>query len=130
MAQEGTTCFQDLSGERGPNAPEWSGLIYAAYEQTVWNDLLFRFNISGAYKDEYFLDVDLDENTLQDGYVKVNASVAIASGENRWEVSLYGRNLTDETTYTYATDAPLSAGIYAHWIEEPRIIGLQGRYNF
>jgi outer membrane receptor protein involved in Fe transport len=130
VAQEGATCFQDLSGERGPNAPEWSGLIYAAYEQTVWKDLLLRFNISGAFKDEYFLDVDLDENTLQDSYVKLNASLAIASGENHWEVSLYGRNLTDETTYTYATDAPLSAGIYAHWIEEPRIIGLQGRYNF
>ena len=130
VAQEGATCFQDLSGERGPNAPEWSGLIYAAYEQTVWKDLLLRFNISGAFKDEYFLDVDLDDNTLQDGYVKLNASLAIASGNDHWEVSLYGRNLTDENTYTYATDAPLSAGIYAHWIEEPRIIGLQGRYNF
>jgi iron complex outermembrane recepter protein len=130
VAQQGAECFQDLSGERGPNAPEWSGLIYAAYEQTIWSDFLFRFNISGAYSDEYFLDVDLDENTLQDSYVKFNASVAIASGDNNWEVSLYGRNLTDETTYTYATDSPLSAGIYAGWVEEPRIIGLQGRYNF
>jgi iron complex outermembrane receptor protein len=91
---------------------------------------LLRFNISGAYKDDYFLDVDLDENTLQDSYVKFNSRIAIADGDNRWEVSLYGRNLTDETTYTYATDAPLSAGIYGSWIEEPRIIGLQGRYNF
>ena len=130
LAQQGEACVQDLKGERGPNAPEWSGVVYAAYEQSVWADLLFRFNMSVAYTDEYFLDGDLDKNTLQDSYVKVNASIAIAGGDDQWEVSLYGRNLTDETTYSYAQDAPLSAGIYAGWIEEQRIIGLQGRYNF
>ena len=129
-AEQGPACAQDLSGERGPNAPEWSGVVYAAYERTVWADLLFRFNMSGAYTDEVFLDGDLDRNTLQDSYVKVNGSIAIASGDDHWEVSLYGRNLTDETSYSYATDAPLSAGIYAGWVEEPRIVGLQGRYNF
>ena len=130
LAQQGTDCVQDLKGERGPNAPEWSGVVYAAYEQTVWAGLLFRFNMNVAYTDEYFLDGDLDENTLQDSYVKVNASIALGAGDGKWEVSLYGRNLTDETTYSYASDAPLSAGIYGGWIEEPRIIGLQGRYNF
>jgi iron complex outermembrane receptor protein len=130
QAEQGSVCEQDLSGERGPNAPEWSGVIYAAYQQTVWRDLVLKFNISTAYTDDYFLDGDLDRNTLQDSYVKVNASVAIAGGEDHWEVSLYGRNLTDETTYSYATDAPLSAGIYGGWVEEPRIVGLQGRYNF
>ena len=130
VAQSGTSCFQDLSGETGPNAPEWSGAIYASYEQTIWSGLLMRLNVSGAYKDDYFLDVDLDENTLQDSYVKFNASLGIAAGDDQWEVSVYGRNLTDETTYTYATDAPLSGGIYAGWLEEPRIIGLQGRFNF
>jgi iron complex outermembrane receptor protein len=129
-AEQGPACAQDLSGERGPNAPEWSGVVYAAYERTVWADLLFRFNLSGAYTDEVFLDGDLDRNTLQDSYVKVNGSIAIASGDDHWEVALYGRNLTDETTYSYAQDAPLSAGIYAGWVEEPRIVGLQGRYNF
>jgi iron complex outermembrane receptor protein len=130
LAEQGLACEHDLSGERGPNAPEWSGVVYAAYEQTVWAGLLFRFNMSGAYTDEIFLDGDLDRNTLQDSYVKVNASLAIASGDDHWEVALYGRNLTDETTYSYATDAPLSAGIYGGWVEEPRIVGLQGRYNF
>jgi outer membrane receptor protein involved in Fe transport len=129
-AEKGAGCVQDLGGERGPNAPEWSGVVYAAYERTVWSDLLFRSNVNVAYTDEYYLDGDLDENTLQDSYVKLNASIAIAGGDDQWEVSIYGRNLTDETSYSYATDAPLSAGIYGGWIEEPRIIGLQGRYSF
>ena len=130
VALQGADCLQNLSGKTGPNAPEWSAFVYAAYEQAIWNDLVMRFNASAAYKGEYFLDVDLDENSEQDSYVKINANVSIASGNNTWEISLYGRNLTDETTYTFATDAPLSAGIYGGWVEEPRIIGLQGRYNF
>jgi len=130
VAAVGLVCNQDLSGERGPNAPEWSGVVYANYEQAMGDNFRFRFNISGAYKDEYFLDGDLDLNTLQDSYVKLNARIALAGGDDSWEIALYGRNLTDETTYTFATDAPLSAGIYGAWIEEPRIVGLQGRYNF
>jgi outer membrane receptor protein involved in Fe transport len=126
----GAGCAQDLSGERGPNAPEWSGVVYADYQRPLGNNLQFRFNINAAYKDEYFLDGDLDPNTLQDSYVKLNARIAISGGDDSWEVALYGRNLTDETTYTFATDAPLSAGIYGSWIEEPMIVGLQGRYNF
>ena len=126
----GAGCAQDLSGERGPNAPEWSGVVYADYQRPLGDNLQFRFNINAAYKDEYFLDGDLDPNTLQDSYVKLNARIGLAGGDDSWEVALYGRNLTDETTYTFATDAPLSAGIYGGWVEEPRIVGLQGRYNF
>jgi outer membrane receptor protein involved in Fe transport len=91
---------------------------------------MFRFGADASYKDDYFLDGDLDPNTLQDSYVKVNARIAIGSAEETWEVALYGRNLTDETTYTFVTDAPLSAGIYGAWAEEPMIVGLQARYNF
>lgn len=129
-AVTGAGCVQDLSGETGPNAPEWSGVIYANYERMLGNNLMFRFNVNAAYKDEYFLDSDLDPNTLQDSYTKINARIALAGEDNSWEVALYGRNLTDETTYSRITDAPLSAGIYGAQIEEPLIIGVQGRYNF
>ena len=59
-----------------------------------------------------------------------NGRIGLASINDTWEVSLYGRNLTDEETYTFVVDAPLSAGIFGAWPEEPRIVGLQARYNF
>ncbi len=123
-------CVQDLSGERAPNAPEWSGTVYASFEHSLGDNMLFRFNANAAYKDDYFLDGDLDPNTLQESYVKINARIGLSSADDTWEVALYGRNLTDESTYTFVTDAPLSAGIYGAWAEEPRIVGLQARYNF
>jgi iron complex outermembrane receptor protein len=129
-AARGDGCVQDFSGERGPNAPEWSGTVYAQYEKPIYRDLLFRFNVDASYKDDYFLDGDLDPNVLQDSYVKLNARIGIGEVSGRWEVSLYGRNLTDESTQTFATDSPLSAGIYTAWLEEPRVVGMQATYNF
>jgi outer membrane receptor protein involved in Fe transport len=129
-AAAGLDCEQDLSGERGPNAPEWSAAVYSRYVHTLANNMLIRFDIDAAYKDDFYLDGDLDPNTQQDSYYKLNARIGLAGAEDNWEVAVYGRNLTDETTYSYATDAPLSAGIYGGWVEEPRIIGVQARYSF
>lgn len=130
VAEVGGDCVQDLEGERGPNAPEWSATVYASYNQQLANGWWFRFNIDGSYKDEQFLDGDLDENAVQDSYFKINGRLALASSDDTWEVAVYGRNITDETTYTFGTDSPLSAGIYGHWLEEPMILGLQARYSF
>ena len=129
-AEIGDGCTQDLSGERGPNAPEWSGTVYASYVRPIGDSLMFGFRADASYKGDYYLDGDLDPNTLQDSYVKINGRIGISAADDTWELALYGRNLTDESTYSFVTDAPLSAGIYGAWAEEPRIVGLQARYNF
>lgn len=122
-------CQNDFAGKRGPFAPEYSAVVYLDYNRDIAN-WLFNAHIDVAYKGEMYLDGDLDENALQDAYTKIDASVGLSSSDGRWDLVLYGRNLTDEATYTASVDAPLSAGIYAAWIEEPRIIGIQARYNF
>ena len=130
LAEFGTPCLQDLSGQTTPFAPEWSGSVYIAYERPLGSSLVLRMRADSVYKDEMFLDGDLDPNILQDDYFKINAHVAIGAADDRWEVSLYGRNLTDEATYSFMLDAPASAGIYGAWIEEPLVWGMQLRYNF
>ncbi|WP_123035802.1 TonB-dependent receptor domain-containing protein [Haliea alexandrii] len=123
---EGT---KDLSGERGAFAPEHSASLYLDYNHAFdWAE--FNFHVDVNYKDEFFLDGDLDENVLQDSYTKVDASISLMSLEGTWEVVLYGRNLTDETTYTASVDAPLSPGVYIGWVEEPRVYGISAAYNF
>jgi outer membrane receptor protein involved in Fe transport len=96
----------------------------------VSNSLRLVGNVVLSYKSEFFLDGDLDPNLVQGAYTKVDARIGVASLSNTWELSLYGRNLTDEKTHTFGVDSPLSAGIFAAWIEEPRTYGIQLRYNF
>ncbi len=121
---------QDLTGERGAFAPEWSGNVYADFSREIGNNLVFQTRFDVAYKDDFFTDSDLDPNLLQKAYTKINARIGLASADYKWQASLYGRNLTDEATYSAGLDAPLSAGIYAAWIEEPRVYGLQLAYSF
>jgi iron complex outermembrane receptor protein len=130
QAESATGCKQDLSGQTTPFAPEWSGTAYVAYERPLGASLMLRLRAEGVYKDKMFLDGDLDPNTLQDASFKLNGYAAIGSIDGRWEVSLYGRNLTDETTYSFILDSPASAGIFAGWINEPLVWGMQLRYNF
>jgi outer membrane receptor protein involved in Fe transport len=120
---------KDLAGERGAFAPEHSATIYADYTYTFEKTEL-NVHIDVNYKDEFFLDGDLDSNVLQDAYTKVDARVSLRSNNETWEVALYGRNLTDETTYTASVDAPLSPGVYVGWVEEPRVYGFSAAYNF
>ena len=126
----GSTCRQDLEGEAGPFAPEWSGTVYAQYEYQLGSQLMLTLRGDASYKDDYFTDADLDPNTLQESYWKYNARIALSDLGGSWEVAAYGRNLSDEATYSFGLDSPLSAGIYANGIEEPRVYGLQARYNF
>lgn len=116
-------CLNDFAGRRGAFAPKHSASanLNYSYDLTNWT-LDAQLNVS--YKDEFFLDGDLDPNALQDSYTKVDFSVGLSALDASWAFRLYARNLTDEATYTAAVDAPLTGGVFASWIEEPRVVGL------
>jgi len=86
--------------------------------------------VDANYRDDYFTDGDLDPNTLQDSFWKYDARIAIGSDDGTWEVAAYARNLSDERVISFSVDAPLSAGIYASGVDEPRVYGVQATYNF
>ena len=123
-------CSQDLSGDTPPFAPEWSSNFYASYETNLSNNLILRARADANFKDDYYTDGDLDPNSLQESFWKYDARVAIGSADGTWEVAAYGRNLSDERVVSFTLDAPLSAGIYAGGVDEPRVYGLQAIYNF
>lgn len=130
IAAVGSDCVQNLEGERGPHAPEWSGSLYADYSVAIGSNLQLGTQWRLNYSDEIYLSANLDENKLQDSYTKLNGRIALSPLDGGWEVAIYGRNLTDETTYSFMLDAPAGAGLYPAWVNEPRIVGVQARYNF
>ena len=83
-----------------------------------------------SFKDDHFTSADNDPNSIQESYWKYNARISLSDQEGKWEVAAYGRNLTDEATISYSLSAPLGAGIYGNGREEPRVLGVQARYNF
>lgn len=118
---------QDLAGQSGAFAPEWSGNAYIDYSDD-FGDFLLNARVGVNFKSGLYLDGDLDPNAYQSGYAKIDAHLGVEI--DNFELRVFGRNLTDQATYTASIDAPLSPGVYVGWIEEPRTIGLEARFNF
>ncbi|HRD44888.1 MAG TPA: TonB-dependent receptor [Caulobacter sp.] len=123
-------CVQDLSGKTNAFAPQWSGSLAIDWKHPVGDDLLLRVNADANYRGEHFLDYDLDPASLQGAQTRVNARVAFGSAEGSWEVSAFGRNLTDEVTFTTVNDIPLAPGGFAGFVQEPRTWGIELRARF
>lgn len=122
--------FQDLSDEPLQYAPDYSYNLTAEY---VWplTDAMELIGFVRLYgEDEKQLALDLDPNTVQDSFTKVDARITLADAEGRWQASLIGRNLGDETTMGFANDINFFRGSYFGITEAPRSIILQGTFRF
>ena len=101
--------LQDLGGRTLSNAPEWSGSLAVSYERELSSYLLLNASLGVTYSDSYLGDAELNPQDRQDAFSKTTASVSLGSIDERWEVSIVGRNLTDEFTFSTTAPDPFSA---------------------
>nr|WP_277345649.1 TonB-dependent receptor [Pseudomaricurvus alkylphenolicus] len=127
---EAGACTTDLSGETGVFAPEWSAGISADYSRSLNDIMELKLGADANFKDEYYADDDLNEKGLQEATWKFNLRAGITSVDEKWEVMLYGNNVTDEQTLTHVQDATLLPGAYIGYADEGRVWGLRGTYRF
>ncbi|MCF7980816.1 MAG: TonB-dependent receptor [Pseudomonadales bacterium] len=122
--------FQDLSNKPLQYAPDYSYNITAEY---IWplSDRLELIGFVRVYgEDEKELALDLDPVDVQDSFTKVDARITLADVEGRWQVSLIGRNLDDETTMGFANDINFFNGSHFGITEAPRSAILQATFRF
>lgn len=126
---KGTTpCTQDFKGERNAFAPEYSGNLFADYTHDLSNGLEVKATVDVNFKSEMYLDYDLDDRVKQAGFGKVNMRVALI--DENWEVAVFGRNLGDKTTHSFALDTPLLSGATTGWVDEGKLFGAEAKYSF
>ena len=123
---------QDLSGESTQFAPETVFNFYLQYTDSINDDLEFEAVAEAFYSDEFWVANDLDPNLLQDSYTKVNLRLAIAPSDEKWEVALIAKNITDEETISWGNDVveALAPGSYFTALDRTFNIALQGSYKF
>jgi len=115
----------DLSNLEFRRAPEWTGTVDATYEWEVAGGNAW---VRGSYRyiDEHFTTATNNPETANDSQGLVDASVNYAVGDLQF--SLFGRNLTDEDTYTHGYEV---AGLWSYAAtRRPRTYGLEVVYNF
>jgi outer membrane receptor protein involved in Fe transport len=133
----GPNGFCDYSGKRNALSPKWSGNLNLDYTTPVTSDIKVALNVNADFSSSYIAAVNLDPRTHQDGYVKLGARLALAEVDDRWEVALIGRNLTNQRILQTASSMPLATTItrgagnaYNGIVDRPRTIAVQltGRF--
>lgn len=126
-AAGGTAAFTaDLTGNQLPFAPEWSASLRADYSLPLANNGgTFHAGLVASYKSEIFFTPD--NRFSQDAYTLLSGSVGWTSPSEKWDVSVYGSNLTDEEYVVHV--APFSTG---GWYNRgaPLMYGVRIGYDF
>ena len=116
------TC--DLSGEALPNAPEWRSNIGMQFEQPLATGTGF-LRADWTYTAEQNVDTALDPRAVQASNSLLAARVGWRN--ERYSVSLWGDNLTDETVMTAVGPQTIFGGIDGGlqvYLNESRTYGL------
>jgi outer membrane receptor protein involved in Fe transport len=131
---------QDYSGRTPPKAPETAGRLGATYAFPIGQ---FETSLSGdvSYTGKYFFTDTLRPDAVQDAYTKLDLAARISAPDDRWTLSLIGRNLTEEFVVTSANDIPFTGGVgtgtavgtvadMSAFVENPREVYLELAVRF
>jgi iron complex outermembrane receptor protein len=121
----GTAGFEvDCSGQRAPYAPEW--VLNVAVEHTF----LLRGGaqiVAGArahYQSETLTGLDFTPLEYQSDYVSFGASITYTTSDNKYYVTAFGNNLTDETVVANSFQPPFSSFVVGT-LRPPQLYGVR-----
>jgi len=98
---------QDLSGAQLVRAPDWSGNLGFSYDTPIGG---LKLGVTGnmTFTSGFFTDAANKPGGRQDAYQLFDATLRIGDLDDRWELALIGKNLTNKYYYTRSLDNPLS----------------------
>ncbi len=86
----------NFAGNTLPRAAENSFSLNTTYTVNLAGGSFLDFNLGYAYQGDFFVEPANSPASKEDGYGLLNASVAWSSADGRWDVSVWGKNITDE----------------------------------
>ena len=126
--QPGESCTKVEKGMTLPQTPEWTFNSTLQYTFPPIYDGELTFQADYYYTDEYFTDPFNVEAISQDSYSKVNARLAYLDRTGRWELAVFGTNLTDEMTIANGYEVE-AFGVRAVSYQRPREWGVSFQLN-
>ena len=112
-----------------PQAPSFSGNALARYEFGFGGGLAF-VQGDAQFTDDFCFTALCAPVEKEKGYTLLNARIGYGAEDGRWEVALWGDNLTDEEYRVYAFDSSLFAGVVAGVYGKPQTYGLSATWRF
>ena len=115
---------ESLDGNKIPNSPELAASLLARYGFEVSDGLRVSLQASANYTGDHYVSIENFSFNQQD-YTLVGARAAIGDSAGDWELSLWGKNLTNEIYVNGGGFAQLD-----YWISRPRSYGVRLDYRF
>ena len=98
----GNDSLSDFKGQAFPNTPKWSGSVDGEYrwnlngnlEAFVGSTVSFQSKTTGAFKPAPNFEIG--------GYALLDLRAGVTTSDGRWNISAWGRNVTDKYYWTSA----------------------------
>ncbi|MEM8547134.1 MAG: TonB-dependent receptor, partial [Pseudomonadota bacterium] len=123
---------EDFSGRDVVRAPEITGGIDLTYLQDMNNGGNIRYNLNFNYEDEntYYYNEVIGSNfdTVLEERTILGANVTYTAPDDRWYISAFGKNLTDDR-YKTASQAVGALWTFANY-GPPRVYGIEAGFSF
>jgi iron complex outermembrane recepter protein len=111
---------RNFRGEAYPNTPKWQGSLSADYEFPVSGNLNAFLGTNATFRSK--TNGGLGENAILriDGYTLLDLRAGVGSEDDRWKLSVWGRNITNKY---YWTNAYRIADVSARFAGRPATYG-------
>ena len=116
-----------LEGQRPINTPEWNLHSSLRYERPFIGGTNIVFGADAHWTDDRYLEATGQPFDQADDFLVVNARIAVIANDDSWDLTLWGRNITDEEYLSYLNNLSFfRIDIYG----EPATWGATARYRF
>jgi iron complex outermembrane receptor protein len=121
----------DLKGNRLSNAPDYSVRLAASYDMPIGE--IGSLNLHGDinWQDRVYFTEFNNADATQGGYAMVNAGARFTDASKRWNIDVWGRNLTDKFVISNnIITAPLFSSVRVGSMAPPKTYGVTVGYQF
>lgn len=125
----GTDLSQQLAGNRMVQSPKWAWALGATLDVTLDGGWQLSSSLSASFRDDVEFSQFNHKALSQESVTTYDADVVLTAPDSRWNLNLWGKNLSNETIYV-GTFILNSSRVNAGFLAPPRTWGLTLGYDF
>lgn len=123
--------FRDATGDALLFAPKFSANVTVNYQTPITDSMKLGLSVNLNHSSSYYIAGDGDPiYGFQPSYQKIDARLSLGHIDNKWEIALLGKNLTNTLTSGNGNDEPLVPGNGFTQTDRTRSFAVQGRFKF
>ena len=123
----GTTNQCNKTGQNTPFSPKFSGTVYVDINKPLTDGINLIGGASIFRSSKFFAENTLDPFVAQGAYARVDARIGIAASDDKWSLSLIGKNLTNQIILGSSQSIGIEG--LGH-LNPPRTVALQAKFGF